>query len=111
MYVADTQNNRIQKLSPTGHWLASWGDLPQLDRPIGVAVDAAGNIFALDPIHSNIVEYAPGGAVRATWGAQGVLPGQLMHPTSIAMDARGTIYVVDYDNNRIQKLVRTIQPH
>lgn len=106
IFVADTRNNRIQKISPTGKWLASWGSLPQLEEPVGVAVDGTGNVYAVNPNHGNIIEYSPNGAVLATFGVPGVLPGQFTEPVGITIDARGNLYVLDAENYRVQELVR-----
>jgi uncharacterized protein (TIGR03663 family) len=39
----------------------------------------------------------------ATWGRQGTLEGALNFPKDLAVDAQGNVYVVDSQNNRIQK--------
>ncbi|GAC1319035.1 MAG: hypothetical protein NVS2B16_15830 [Chloroflexota bacterium] len=107
IYVADTHNNRVQEISPSGKLLATWGAPGQLDSPLAVAVGAAGHVFVLDPVHSTVVEFAPNGATIATWGVQGTLTGQLNNPTGLVMGSHGELYVLDYGNNRVQKLVRT----
>ncbi len=52
LYVADTFNHRMQKLSPAGEPLAQWrteGAGPvQFSVPSGVAVDGQGNIYVAD---------------------------------------------------------------
>ena len=49
LYVADTDNHRVQKVSPAGELLAQWGsygsDPGQFRGPMGVAVDAQGNVY------------------------------------------------------------------
>src|SRR5438128_1993686 len=49
VYVADTGNARVQKLSATGQPLAQWsiasGVVGEPSEPGGVAVDADGNIY------------------------------------------------------------------
>src|SRR5690348_18163173 len=48
LYVADALNNRIQKLSPRGEVLTSWGSWGlgpgQYEHPLGVAVDGRGHV-------------------------------------------------------------------
>jgi hypothetical protein len=52
MYVTDTNNSRIQKLSPTGQPVAQWGQpgaAPgQFSNPFGIALDGKGNIYVAD---------------------------------------------------------------
>ncbi len=39
-----------------------------------------------------------------TWGQSGALEGQFSFPKDLALDSQGNVYVVDSQNNRIQKL-------
>ena len=52
MFVADSRNDRVQKLSPSGTFLATWGSLGmddgQFDEPHGVAVDDRGDVIVTD---------------------------------------------------------------
>ena len=69
VYVADTANNRIVELSPSGSVLAEWGSRGtgngRLHSPDGVAVDAAGEVYVLDGENNRVrgVRRAPG----ASW--------------------------------------------
>lgn len=63
IYVADTGNNRIDKLAPDGTLLAEWGTKGtapgQFDGPRGVAVDSQGNLCVADSGNDRIQK--PGG--------------------------------------------------
>jgi DNA-binding beta-propeller fold protein YncE len=116
MYVADRENNCIQKLSPTGKPLAVWGGPGPHDgssapgrfrHPSGIAVDRAGNVYVADTGNDRIEEFSPSGKLLAMQGSTGSRPGQFRHPTGIAVDGQGNVYVADTGNNRVQKLVRT----
>src|SRR5712692_485152 len=51
VYVADSNNNRIQKFTSNGDYITQWGNLGSgdgqfgVDSPAGVAVDLAGNVY------------------------------------------------------------------
>lgn len=66
IYVADTLNGRIVKLSPEGIYLQEFGRLADtagsLGRPKGVAVDEAGRVFVSDGLQAAIEVFAPDGA-------------------------------------------------
>jgi sugar lactone lactonase YvrE len=70
-----------------------------LTSPNGVAVDAAGNIYASDSATNQVVE------IPAASGASGTpfalnLPG-LSAPAGVALDANGNLYVADSGNKQI----------
>jgi serine/threonine-protein kinase len=108
IYVADTDNARIQKLSLLGQPLAQWGSLGaaagQFSAPLGVAVDRRGNVYVADSANDRIQKLSPEGKALAQWGSHGTAPGQFSSPSGIAVADDGSIYVADTDNARLQKL-------
>ena len=78
--------------------------------PYGVAVDAVGNVFAVDPNTSgdHVQKFASNGSFVCSFGSFGQNEGELAVPYGIAVGADGTVYVLDTyraDQNRIQKYV------
>lgn len=109
IYVADTNSNRIQKLSPGGTVLARWGkkgDHPgEFLRPQGLAIDRQGNVYVADTFNHRIQKLSPSGRFLKQWGSPGIKAGQFLFPHDVAVDGQGNIYVTDVAN-RIQKLSR-----
>jgi DNA-binding beta-propeller fold protein YncE len=105
IYVADTRNHRITKLSPQGEPLAQWGPRGSAPGrfafPSGVALDGQGNLNVAD---YGIKKLSPGGEPLAQWWDRGSSPSQFLNPVGVAIDATGNLYVADTGNHRIQKL-------
>jgi DNA-binding beta-propeller fold protein YncE len=59
--VADYRNNRIQKFTSAGAFVATWGSYGtgngQFSTPKGVAVDGAGNIYIADTGNSRVQKF------------------------------------------------------
>lgn len=132
IFVADTENHRIQRFDPerfkpdekkpTFFW-GGWcllrtgegcrdpdggGPLApgdgQFSGPTGVAVDAAGNVYVVDSGNHRIQKFDSIGKFLAKWGTQGLGDGQFNVPIGIAVDSKNNVvYVVDKGNHRIQK--------
>ncbi len=110
LYVLETSNFRIQKLSPDGKPLAQWGsrgNAPgQFWAPEGVAVDSRGNVYVADTLNDRIQKLSPAGEPLAQWGGAGDAPGQFSGPVSVAVDGQGNVYVIELRNRRVQKLAQ-----
>jgi sugar lactone lactonase YvrE len=126
-FVADYINYRVRRVAPDGTTttLAGNGDAGYVDGtggptgttefggPIGVAVDAHGNVYVADVGNSRIRKIAPDGTTTtlAGDGDAGYLDGpagqaQFGEPTGVAVDSRGIVYVSDYGNQRIRMIVQ-----
>jgi len=107
VYVADTDNSRIQKFSSDGTFLVTWGsegsENGQFLKPYGIAVDGNGNVYVADTGNSRIQKFSSDGVFLTTWGSKGSEDGQFFWPYGIAVDGSGNVYVADTENHRIQK--------
>ena len=114
IYVADTVNETIRKITPTGvvSTLAGLagsignadgvGSAARFFAPIGVTADSAGNIYVADAQNNSIRKVTPAGAV-STLAGPGLYP-QFSVPTGVAVDSVGNVYVADYGHSLIRKV-------
>lgn len=102
IYVADQDNQRIQKLAPDGRLLAKFGSgsLEEgqtapgtFDDPSGVAVDPAGNVWVLENDNKRVQKLAPNGSNLLTFGV-GDEEG-FTDPHQLALAPSGNVYVTD----------------
>ena len=102
--VADTNNARIEKFSPTGTFLSTMGikgiGYGQLGAPNGIAIDRANNIYVADASKHAVEKLASDGSVIAEW--KGPAPG-FYGPRRIAIGTDESVYVVDQGRTRIVK--------
>ncbi len=107
LYLADTGNNRVVGLTPSGSVFAEWGSKGaangRLHTPVGIAVNAAGNVYVVDSENNRIEVFLGNGRFVAKWGLRGTAPGEFSQPTAIAIDCNGNAYVADTNNNRVQR--------
>jgi len=122
VYVADTNNHKIRKITPQGAVTTlagsgiagsanGTGAAARFYSPQGIAVDASGNIYVADTYNNKIRKITPNGEVStfAGTGSLGYQDGysstsRFYSPYGVAVDASGTVYVADTYNNRIRKI-------
>jgi sugar lactone lactonase YvrE len=86
-----------------------------LDGPIGVTLDAQGNVYVADHYNNRVLEYdtpfSAGTTADRVFGQPtmitntvnngGLGAASLSGPMDVALDARGSLYVADSGNNRV----------
>ncbi len=126
LYVADSQNQTIRKITPSGVVTTVAGSVQavgtadgtgssaRFDGPSGIAVDSSGNIYVADTGGSVIREISPGGSVTTIAGlasSTGTADGtgssaRFFNPKGMAADASGNLYVSDYDGTKVRKIAK-----
>jgi sugar lactone lactonase YvrE len=122
VYVADSKNHAIRRISPNGTVLLLAGDLSpgfadgsstnaKFKNPEGIAVDNTGNVYVSDRGNHSIRKIDVNGNVStiAGNGSAGYVDGlqsqaQFYNPNGLAIDASGNIYVADGGNHCIRKI-------
>jgi sugar lactone lactonase YvrE len=124
LYVADTSNHTIRKITPAGvvstlagiAGKAGHNDGPgasaQFNNPHGITGDAAGNLYVADTRNHTIRKITPTGAVSTLAGMAGKAgsadgngaTARFHIPRGITADAAGNLYVTDTFNNTVRKI-------
>jgi sugar lactone lactonase YvrE len=124
VYVADTHNETIRKITPAGvvSTLAGTADnigsvdgsgaAAGFNGPQGVASDSAGNVYVADTFNHTIRKITPAGAVTTLAGTAGRVGSadgsgavaRFYYPIGITTDSRGNVYVADSNNHTIRKI-------
>ena len=104
--VADSYNDRVQKISPDGQFIASVGskgDQPlQFSIPIGVGICPSEKVYICDSYNHRVQILNPDLTFSTSFGSKGSGDGQFNSPWDVAFDSRGNVYVADNENHRIQ---------
>jgi uncharacterized protein (TIGR03663 family) len=113
LYVADTENNRIQHLAADGSVLQVWGSFTgdnvspappgTFNQPWGLAVGPDGSVYVADTWNHRIQKFTATGEFVKAWGffGQANQPGALWGPRDIAIDSQGHLLVTDTGNKRV----------
>ncbi|MEM9529301.1 MAG: 6-bladed beta-propeller [Pseudomonadota bacterium] len=107
IFVADQNNNRVQRLDAEGNPLDAFGGLGsgplQFDRPTALAVNSLDQILVADRFNHRVQVVSPDFNLVRALGTFGTGPGDFNEPSGVATDADRNIYVADGGNHRIQK--------
>jgi sugar lactone lactonase YvrE len=120
LYVADTWNNRIRKVSVNGEvttlagstagFADGTGTEAKFDKPSGLTTDAAGNIYVADMDNERIRKITPSGVVTTiAGGTEGYNDGtgsdaQFKGPTGIVLNNSNELMVTDEFGRTIRKV-------
>jgi uncharacterized protein (TIGR03437 family) len=124
LYIADSSNNVIRKVSGgvittvagtgTAGFSGDGGPASSaaMNLPLGIAVDAAGNLYIADTDNNRIRKVSGGtiatvagtGSTGSTGDNGRATSATLTYPYGVAVDSAGNIYIADTGNNRIRKV-------
>ena len=131
LYIVDSVNHRIRKMDSAGTitTVAGAGEFgfggggfggdggpaidARLNRPYGVAVDGAGNLYIADSFNNRIRKVDSAGTITTVAGpgefgdGGPAIQAQLRSPGGVAVDGAGNLYIADLSNNRIRKVDST----
>jgi uncharacterized protein (TIGR03437 family) len=129
LYIADSNNARVARYVPpadfknfAGNNTAGFkGDggpanAAQLNKPVGIAMDAAGNIYLADTNNCRIRKITTDGIITTIAGSRSIgnsgdggdaTSAALNYPRSIAVSPNGTVYIADTGNHAIRVLTPT----
>lgn len=129
IYVADQYGERVRRITPQGMINTVAGSGPvqrgayggdggpatraRLNRPCGLALDTAGNLYITELDNHVVRKVTPAGTISAVAGTgrEGfsgdggpATTAQLHFPLAVAVDAAGNVYIADRDNKRVRKV-------
>lgn len=125
LYVADTGNNRVRRVTPEGAVTTLAGDgaagfrdgagtQAQFDAPVGVAVGREGEVYVADTYNDRVRVITKDGSVKTLAGTGtpghadgGALDAALFDtPCGLAVAEDGEVYVADTGNNRLRRITK-----
>lgn len=106
LYVADTDNHRVQVLDPSGNFvrsIGSYGSLQGLfNTPQGIGIDASGLIYVADTLNHRVQVFNGGGGFLYAFGSLGASDGYFDQPMDVEIGFDQRIFVTDTANHRLQ---------
>ena len=128
LYVADTHNNTLRKVTPGGVVTTLAGQVgssgssdgtgtaARFNLPCGVAVDSSGYVYVVDTYNNTLRVVSPGGVVATIAGRaryEGFSDGagsvaRFNAPQGVAVYGLGKSYIADTNNGKIRKEVPAV---
>lgn len=111
LYICDIHASRIEVMDRSSGKTLRYLSFPQGAEnkpcgPLGIAVDANGNLLISDVLNCRILKMSPQGKVLMSLGIMGDGPGCFTRPKHVAVDSEGILYAVDAAFQNVQMFNR-----
>ncbi len=106
VYVADTKNKRVQKLTSAGEYVKEWSTYggTEFIKPTGVYVDTDDTIYVCDSLAQVVALFDTEGTLLDVWDLQEIY-GSRSEPEDIVIDTAGEhIYISEVFEHRVLHL-------
>jgi len=112
IYIADTDNHRIQHLDREGNVLHVWGEFGDIttgnapggtfNQPWGIALAPDGSVYVTDTWNHRIQKFSAEGKFISMWGVfgQAETPESFWGPRDVYVDEFGMVFITDTGNKR-----------
>lgn len=113
IYIADTDNHRIQHFDSNGTIISAWGEFADasqgnapggtFNEPWGIAVGPDGSVYVADTWNHRVQKFSASGEFLMMWGmfGQAETPQSYWGPRGISVDPQGRVFVTDTGNKRV----------
>jgi len=106
IWVADTNNNRLQKFDSSGTFLMKFGSTGsgngQFDNANSIAIDSSGNLYVSDHNNRRVQIFDSSGNFLSQFGSFGTGDGEFINTHYVAIDSFDRIYVGDRERPVVQ---------
>ena len=100
LYVADSRNDRIQKITPGGE-VYGLGGPGVFVHPQAIVVDGARFMYVIEQGANRLQKFGPRGQFILAIGGPRARIRRFASPTAACLDIYHQIYIADTDNNRV----------
>jgi uncharacterized protein (TIGR03663 family) len=105
LYVTDTGNKRVQKFTPDGQFLSTWGGggiVPgSFEEPVGIDLDSQGNFYVADTWNQRVQKFDPNFNPLIQWNVVGWEGESIFNKPYLAVDAQDRVFISDPEGYRI----------
>lgn len=107
IYIADVDNDRVQKFYEDGTFVTTWGSSgvnpSEFDQPGFIAIDTDDRIYVSDTANDRVQKFSATGDFESEFGESGSGLGQFSSLVGLTIHPQGGVLALDYVDQQIQR--------